>query len=384
MAENDTGAAMDLEDINLPLDEIISRKAHREGAVRPPRSRGFRKHPYQQRRQPLPLPPHPPSFNQMEPPTIPEQTGPHQLPPFFHQTDPNFTPQPYNWNHPGAGAGGGFNHNPMEQCWMTPQPMGQGEVNFRRRQPVRKQGFNRGGIHKPLGRRHPPRHLSQDHHQRRRPIQSDDEKQREEDRCKLQFEKGVASILYRGVEIVKTNSTGDVTLTTNGNQESGFLKTMNDVLGLINMEILGEEDKKDQWKIKDNRTLFRYYDGITIKGKGDLSKSRSETIRKAFEQPNPKALEATLASNLAARRLGLAFDPMSANAQSQFPNAGPHGMAPNGGSICITQDQQLTRTSNYSISFLDQERAQHEGAYGPVYHPPPGPMPQGGRFLHPY
>jgi len=30
-----------------------------------------------------------------------------------------------------------------------------------------------------------------------------------------------------------------------------------------------------------------------------MNNSRAETIRKAFDQPNPKALEATLASNLA-------------------------------------------------------------------------------------
>ena len=39
-----------------------------------------------------------------------------------------------------------------------------------------------------------------------------------------------------------------------------------------------------------------------IKGKGESTKSRAETIKKAFEQPNPKALEATLASNLAGLR----------------------------------------------------------------------------------
>jgi len=37
---------------------------------------------------------------------------------------------------------------------------------------------------------------------------------------------------------------------------------MNDVLSLINLEILGEEQARDSWKIKDSRTLFRYYDGI--------------------------------------------------------------------------------------------------------------------------
>lgn len=34
-----------------------------------------------------------------------------------------------------------------------------------------------------------------------------------------------------------------------------------------------------------------------------MNKSRAETIRKAFEQSNPKALEATLASNLAGKQI---------------------------------------------------------------------------------
>lgn len=37
---------------------------------------------------------------------------------------------------------------------------------------------------------------------------------------------------------------------------------MNDVLSLINMEIQGEEDKRGSWKVKEARTLFRYYDGM--------------------------------------------------------------------------------------------------------------------------
>lgn len=86
-----------------------------------------------------------------------------------------------------------------------------------------------------------------------------------------------------------------------------------------------------------------------------------------------------------ARRLGLAFDPMTTPpSNAQFPGPGSHGVASNGGSICITQDQQLTRTSNYSISFLDQEQDQQGGAYDPAYPPGPAPMSQGGRFMHPY
>ena len=41
---------------------------------------------------------------------------------------------------------------------------------------------------------------------------------------------------------------------------------MNDVLGLINVEILAEEDRPESWKVKDGYSLFRYYDGI-VSGK---------------------------------------------------------------------------------------------------------------------
>lgn len=83
-----------------------------------------------------------------------------------------------------------------------------------------------------------------------------------------------------------------------------------------------------------------------------------------------------------ARRLGLVFDPMTAPRSSpQF--TGPNGMPPNGRSICITQDQQLTRTSNYSISFLEQDQDRQGDPYNPVY-PPPDPISQGGRIMNPY
>lgn len=81
--------------------------------------------------------------------------------------------------------------------------------------------------------------------------------------------------------------------------------------------------------------------------------------------------------------MGLVFDPMTAPRSSPQFN-GPHGMPPNGRSICITQDQQLTRTSNYSISFLEQDQdPQGPPPYDPVY-PPPDPISQGGRIMNPY
>jgi len=40
------------------------------------------------------------------------------------------------------------------------------------------------------------------------------------------------------------------------------LKALNDVLGLINVEILTDERKPESWKVKDGYTLCRYYDGI--------------------------------------------------------------------------------------------------------------------------
>lgn len=164
MTEEVTGAGMEIEDINLPLDEIISRKANREAVQRPPRNRGFRRHSFQQQQQrPPPPPPHP----------IPEQTTNVQFPPPppYYQ-DQGFPPQPYGWDP-------SFNPNLMEHSWIPQQPMGPSEVPFRRRQPPRKRGVNRGGggggIQKPMGRRHTSRHSA-----RERPIDSQDSIQKQE------------------------------------------------------------------------------------------------------------------------------------------------------------------------------------------------------------
>jgi len=202
----------------------------------------------------------------------------------------------------------------------------------------------------------------------------------EEDKCTMTFEQGNAVIKFNEIDILKVNPQGDLILTTEGHQDARFLKALNGVLGLINMEILSDAAKPDSWKVKDGYTLCRYYDGIAIKGKGEPTKTRAETIKKAFEQPNPKALQATLASNLAARRLGLAFDPMNSA-------VGPGGHpVPPGSSIRITQDQQLTRTSNYSISFVDQEKEhEHDGSYQMPPYPQKGTPPvHPDAMYHPY
>ena len=67
----------------------------------------------------------------------------------------------------------------------------------------------------------------------------------------------------------------------------------------------------------------------------------------------------------AARRLGLAFDAASPGVGRGISHLPPRG------SSRITQDQQLTRTSNYSISFVEQNEHQEDDGGAKFEVPPP-------------
>ena len=67
---------------------------------------------------------------------------------------------------------------------------------------------------------------------------------------------------------------------------------MNDVLGLINVEILAEEDRPESWKVKDGYSLFRYYDGIVSSSLPSLTSPMSGSLpRLSKEKAIPQRTE---------------------------------------------------------------------------------------------
>lgn len=155
MADDASKAASEIEDINLPLDEIINRKATREQSRRPPRGRPFRRQSFQHHRYPLPPPRQ--EFHQVEPHVIPEQTQVPEYqvpPPYYH--DPAYPPQLYNHWDPNQDTpmlDHHFGPGVMEQSWTPAPQFDPRELDFQIKHHPRKRNYPRGGIRKPIARK---------------------------------------------------------------------------------------------------------------------------------------------------------------------------------------------------------------------------------------
>jgi len=174
MVDDASKAASEIEDINLPLDEIINRKASREQTRPPSRGRPFRRQSFQHHGYPPPPPRQ--DFHQVEPYPILEQNQrpEFQVPPYYQ--NPAYTPQPYHhWNpsqdtqmldpHLGPGV--------MEQSWTPAPQFDPRELNFQISQQPRKRSYPQGGMRKPIARK-------QRTHQRDFPQRSDTSNQKQQ------------------------------------------------------------------------------------------------------------------------------------------------------------------------------------------------------------